>query len=431
MPKPTERLAISGWGALTPLGFTAQETWNALLGRQSGIRALSESWASDLPCRIAGSLNERAGESPFQSLEPLLQRRLDRSSQLALLAAREAWSQASQQLGNVDSNRIAVVIGTGIGGLASLERQHSNLLDAGPSRVTPLTVPMLIPNAAAGQIAIELGIHGGTHTPVSACASGAEALLIAQWLLQDDRADVVLAGGCEAPVNRLSLVGFSAMRALSTHNEAPEQASRPYGKDRDGFVLGEGAGVLVLQPARDVARIASPLGWLLACGSSSDGHHMVAPEPEGIQASRAIRDALRRAEISAADLSFVQGHATGTPLGDLAEARALRRALGPALDSLPVTAPKSQLGHLLGAAGAVETILALQALRAGKVPASLNAKPVDPEVNLNVVQDPLSLGNNLGQPSSTASTSERLALKNAFGFGGHNISLVLAAPCPA
>jgi 3-oxoacyl-[acyl-carrier-protein] synthase II len=286
--------------------------------------------------------------------------------------------------------------------------------------VNPLTVPMLIPNAAAGQIAIDLGLHGGAHTPVSACASGAEALLLAQLLLNDDRADLVIAGGSEAPVNRLGLVGFAAMRALSCRNEAPEQASRPYGLERDGFVLSEGAGMLVLQRAADLpSRIPPPLGWLLACGSSSDGHHIVAPEPEGQHASVAIGDALRRAELSSGDLSFVQAHATGTPVGDLAEARALRRGLGAAADAIPVTAPKGQLGHLLGAAGAVETILALQALRQGVVPKSLNADPLDPAVELAVVQgEPLRL---------PVSGGERYALKNAFGFGGHNISLILAA----
>ncbi len=416
MPKPPERLAVTGWGSITPLGDDAESTWDAILAGRSGIRSVADDWARDLPARVAG----RVDPALTEGLEPLLQRRLDRCSQLALLAARQAWARATPHLSGVDPARVAVVIGTGIGGLATLERQHTNLLMTGPNRVNPLTVPMLIPNAAAGQIAIDLGLHGGAHTPVSACASGAEALLLAQLLINDDRADVVLAGGTEAPVNRLGLVGFAAMRALSCRNEAPEQASRPYGQDRDGFVLSEGAGLLVLQRQRDLANTApAPLGWLQACGCSSDGHHIVAPEPEGLQASLAIADALRRADLAVSDLSFVQAHATGTPVGDLAEARALRRSLGTALDSVPVTAPKGQLGHLLGAAGAVETILALQALRLGVVPRSVNSDPLDPAVDLAVVQ----------QRSLTlaSQTGERYALKNAFGFGGHNISLVLAA----
>ena len=416
MRKPSERLAVTGWGSINPLGHDPESTWQAILSGHSGVSSLADEWAKDLPIRLAG----RVQQDLCETLEPLLQRRLDRCSQLALLAARQAWAQASPHLSGVDPARIAVVIGTGIGGLATLERQHTILLNAGPTRVNPLTVPMLIPNAAASHIAIDLGLHGGAHTPVSACASGAEALLLAQLLITDDRADVVLAGGTEAPVNRLGLVGFAAMRALSSRNEEPEQASRPYGQDRDGFVLSEGAGVLVLQRERDLASGAPPpLGIIQACGCSSDAHHIVAPEPEGLQASQAIADALQRADLTVADLSFVQAHATGTPVGDLAESRALRRGLGNALDHMPVTAPKGQLGHLLGAAGAVETILALQALRQGIVPRSLNSNPLDPAVNLAVVQQ-----ESLVLPSHN---SERYALKNAFGFGGHNISLILAA----
>jgi 3-oxoacyl-[acyl-carrier-protein] synthase II len=418
MARAAERIAVTGWGAITPLAGDAAGTWTATLEGRSGITALQQSWASDLPARIAGCVSaDVAG-----ALDPLQRRRLDRCSQLGLLAARQAWSQARPHLAGIDAARVAVVIGTGIGGLATLERQHCNLLEAGPGRVNPLTVPMLIPNAAAGQIAIDLGLHGGAHTPVSACASGAEALLLAQMLLNDDRADVVIAGGSEAPVNRLGLVGFAAMRALSCRNHAPDQASRPYGRDRDGFVLSEGAGALVLQRPSDLqAGGPRPLGWLLACGSSSDGHHIVAPEPEGLRASAAMADALRRAGLSVEALSFVQAHATGTPVGDLAEARALARTLGARARDLPVTAPKGQLGHLLGAAGAVETILALQALRGGLVPSSVNASPLDPAIELAVVQGaPLAL-------AGGAEAGERYALKNAFGFGGHNISLLLAA----
>jgi 3-oxoacyl-[acyl-carrier-protein] synthase II len=414
MARPTERLAVTGWGCITPLGGSVHATWEAILAGRSGITAVEDSWAADLPARIAG----RVQQDLNTNLEPLQQRRLDRSAQLALLAARQAWIHAAPHCHGVDPSRVAVVIGTGIGGLATLERQHTNLLQLGPSRVNPLTVPMLIPNAAAGQIAIDLGLHGGAHTPVSACAAGAEALLLAQLLLQDDRVDVVLAGGSEAPVNRLGLVGFAAMRALSCRNDAPELASRPYAQDRDGFVLSEGAGVLVLQRAGDLRSDAPVQGWLQACGSSSDGHHIVAPEPEGLQASQAISDALRRAGIEPGDLAFVQAHATGTPVGDLAEARALRRGLGSALDAIPVTAPKGQMGHMLGAAGAVETILALQSLRHGIVPRSVNATPLDPAIDLAVVQEHQALA---------ASGGERYALKNAFGFGGHNISWILAA----
>ena len=416
MPKTPERSAIVGWGSITPLGSNSQSTWQAALSGRSGIQVLQNSWSSDLATRIAGRVDDTA----FASLEPLLRRRADRCAQLALLAARQAWSMALERAPGLDPDRVAVVIGTGIGGLSTMHEQHMQLSEGGPSRVNPLTVPMLIPDAPAGQVAIDLGLHGGAHAPVSACASGAEAMMLAQMLLNDDRADLVLAGGTEAPVNRLGLVGFSAMRALSCRNDEPEQASRPYSLDRDGFVLSEGAGVLAMMRDRD-APAGAALGWQLASGSSSDGHHIVAPEPQGLQASRAIDDALRRADIDPADLCAVQAHATGTSLGDLAEARALRRSLGTAADSLPVCAPKGQLGHLLGAAGSVEAILGLQALNEGILPQSINAEPLDPDIDLAVITaGPLKL---------TKPKSERFMLKNAFGFGGHNISIILAAAC--
>ncbi|QNJ28202.1 beta-ketoacyl-[acyl-carrier-protein] synthase family protein [Synechococcus sp. A15-24] len=418
MASRAEPTAVVGWGSLNPLGADADSTWTSVIAGHSGIQTLQAAWTEDLPVRLAGCVPTRA----LDSLPPLLRRRSDRCAQLALVAARQAWAMAGSITQGLDPSRIAVVIGTGIGGLATMHEQHTQLSAGGPSRVNPLTVPMLIPDAAAGQVAIEFGLLGGAHTPVSACASGAEALMLGQMLLNDDRADLVLAGGSEAPVNRLGLVGFAAMRALSGRNDAPDQASRPYGLNRDGFVLSEGAGVLALMRQRDTPAGAD-LGWLLASGSSSDAHHIVSPEPQGLQASRAIDDALRRADVSASDLCGVQAHATGTSLGDLAEARALRRSLGSAADHLPVCAPKGQLGHLLGGAGAVETILALQALRHGVLPGSLNADPLDPEVELAVAnQGPVELSSDQGQ---------RLLLKNAFGFGGHNISLVLAGSTPA
>ena len=418
MASRAEPTAVVGWGSLNPLGADADSTWASVIAGHSGIKTLQAAWTEDLPVRLAGCVPTRA----LDSLPPLLRRRSDRCAQLALVAARQAWAMAGSIPQGLDPSRIAVVIGTGIGGLATMHEQHTQLSAGGPRRVNPLTVPMLIPDAAAGQVAIERGLLGGAHTPVSACASGAEALMLGQMLLNDDRADLVLAGGSEAPVNRLGLVGFAAMRALSGRNDAPDQASRPYGRNRDGFVLSEGAGVLALMRQRDTPAGAD-LGWLLASGSSSDAHHIVAPEPQGLPASRAIDDALRRADVSPSDLCGVQAHATGTSLGDLAEARALRRSLGSAADHLPVCAPKGQLGHPLGGAGAVETILALQALRHGVLPGSLNADPLDPEVELAVAnQGPMQLSSDQGQ---------RLLLKNAFGFGGHNISLVLAGSTPA
>ena len=413
MPIRPEPSAVVGWGSINPLGVDPETSWQAFRDGQSGIDMIQDDWSLDLPVKVAGRVSPEA----LGDLSPLQRRRSDRCAQLALLAARQAWASALSLTEGIDPNRIAVVVGTGIGGLSTMHEQHRHLTQGGLERVNPLTVPMLIPDAAAGQVAIDLGLQGGAHTPVSACASGAEALMLAQMLLNDDRADLVLAGGAEAPVNRLGLVGFAAMRALSCRNEAPKQASRPYGADRDGFVLSEGAGMIAMMRSRDTPASAAK-GWILASGSSSDAHHIVAPEPQGLQASKAIDDALRRADITSSDLCAVQAHATGTKLGDLAEARALRRSLGSAAEHVPVCAPKGQLGHLLGGAGAVETILALQWLRDGIIPRSCNADPLDPEVDLAVTAK--------GSVELTAEPSRRLLLKNAFGFGGHNISLVLA-----
>ena len=411
----SQRVSIVGWGSVSPLGCDAESTWQSVLAGRSGISSLTAGWSDDLPVRISGCVPDAA----TKSLEPLLQRRSDRCAQLGLLAAREAWAMASAAIGGIDPARVAVVLGTGIGGLHTMHEQHNQLTEGGPTRVNPLTVPMLIPDAAAGQVAIDLGLHGGAHTPVSACASGAEAMMLAQMLLNDGRADLVLAGGTEAPVNRLGLVGFSAMRVLSTRNDSPEQASRPYSKDRDGFVLSEGAGVLAMMREVDTPTDAA-LGWQLACGSSSDGHHIVAPEPQGIQASRAIEDALHRAGIEPSDLCAVQAHATGTVLGDLAEARSLRRSLGHATDHIPVFAPKGQLGHLLGAAGAVEAIIGIQAIHEGVLPKTVNADPVDPAIDINITTK---------QAIKIKSNKDQYMLKNSFGFGGHNISIVLSASC--
>ncbi|EDY37928.1 3-oxoacyl-(acyl-carrier-protein) synthase 1 [Cyanobium sp. PCC 7001] len=410
-----ERIAITGMGVVSPLGCGVEPCWTHYLTGQSGIRLLEQEWAAALPSRLAGVV---PGD-PTASLEPLQKRRLDRYSQLALLAALEAWDQAQLSPAEQgDGARIAVVVGCGIGGLETMGQQYRTLLERGPARVNPVTVPMLIPNAAAGQISIALGAHAGAHTPVSACASSAEALLWALMLLRDDRADVVIAGGSEAPVNPLGLAGFSAMRALSTRNATPELASSPYGRDRDGFVIAEGAGILVLERERDArSRGAHCAGFLLDAGSTADAHHMVTPDPQGTQACAAMQQALGRSGLSLDDLGFIQAHATGTPMGDLAEAQAISCFLGRRHSEIPVTAPKGQFGHMLGGAGAVETIMALRALQSGLIPVSVNAEPRDPAIRLHLVTE---------QPAALAAPSHsRSALKNAFGFGGHNISLVL------
>jgi 3-oxoacyl-[acyl-carrier-protein] synthase II len=350
-------------------------------------------------------------------LGEFLVNRLDRCSQFALLAARQAWSASGLGGHGIAADRMAVVIGTGIGGQSTFIQQYERNA-AGARRVHPLAVAMAMPNAAAAQVAIELGAHGGAHAPVSACASGAEAIGWGQMLLAADQADVVVVGGAEAPIHLATLRGFAEMRALSCRHVDPAGACRPFAQDRDGFVLGEGAGVLVLERLSDAQARHAPIeGLLLGVGMTSDAHHLAMPQPEGLHAAEAIRKALRVAEVGPEDLSMVSAHATGTTLGDIAEARALRLVLGAATDQVWVTAPKAGLGHLLGAAGAVESILTLKALQKAVVPRSLNADPPDPEISLRIARN----GNEPLSPQG-----RRLALKNSFGFGGHNVSLLWA-----
>ena len=368
-----------GWGSVSPLGCDAESTWQSVLAGRSGISSLTAGWSDDLPVRISGCVPDTA----TKSLEPLLQRRSDRCAQLGLLAAREAWAMASAAIGGIDPARVAVVLGTGIGGLHTMHEQHNQLTEGGPTRVNPLTVPMLIPDAAAGQVAIDLGLHGGAHTPVSACASGAEAMMLAQMLLNDGRADLVLAGGTEAPVNRLGLVGFSAMRALSCRNDAPEQASRPYSKDRDGFVLSEGAGVLAMMREQDTP-IGAALGWQLACGSSSDGHHIVAPEPQGTQASRPSRMPSIVPELNPVISAPFRPTPPAPVLGDLAEARSLRRSLGCCRRSHPRLCPQGTTRPSAGSSRSCGSHHRHSSHSAGYFPRNINSDPVDPEVELNV-----------------------------------------------
>jgi 3-oxoacyl-[acyl-carrier-protein] synthase II len=309
----------------------------------------------------------------------------------------------------VEPERLAVVIGTGIGGALTLLGQDNLLETVGMRKVSPLTIPMLMPNGPAAHVGLDLGARGGVHAPVAACASGAEALAIAWRMLRAGEVDVVVAGGAEACIVPITLAGFAQMRAMSTRNDEPERASRPFDRARDGFVLGEGAGVMVLERAEFAAARGAPLhGRLAGVGTSSDGYHITAPEPEGLGAGRAISAALRTAGLDKTDVGHVNAHATATPVGDVAEAAAIRAAIG---DHVVVTAPKSSLGHLLGAAGAVEGLACLLALRDGVVPQTLNLDDPDPAVQLDVVT------------GGAREVQLRAAVNDSFGFGGHNIAL--------
>ncbi|MFE5870698.1 beta-ketoacyl-[acyl-carrier-protein] synthase family protein [Streptomyces roseifaciens] len=407
MSTHTDDVVVTGLGATTPLGGDVASTWSGMLAGQSGISAIEEEWAADLPVKIAGRLRTE----PTEVLDRVQARRMDRCEQIALVAAREAWADAGRP--DVDPERLAVVIGTATGGALTMLGQDDILEASGVRRVSPHTVPMLMANGPAAWVSIDLGAHGGAHTPVSACASGAEAIAMGLDLIRLGRADVVVAGGTEACIHPLPLAGFAQAKAHSTRNDAPGQASRPFDTDRDGFVIGEGAVVVVLERAGSaVARGARAHATLAGAGVTSDAHHITAAHPDG--QVRAMRLALTSAGLDPLAVAHVHAHATSTPKGDLVEARSITEAIGthPA-----VTATKSMTGHLFGAAGAIGALAAILAVRDGVIPATQNLDTLDPEVKLDVVA---------GQPRHGKLTA---ALTNSFGFGGHNASLVFT-PAP-
>ncbi len=410
MSSSETRVVVTGLGATTPVGGTVPQTWAAVLAGRSGARQMEFDWVTqyELPVTFAAQIHT----PPEQVLAKVETRRLDPSSQYALIAAREAWADAGSP--EVEPERLAVAVGSGIGGVWTLLSQWDTLREKGPRRVYPLAVPMLMPNGPAAAISLELGARAGAHTPVSACASGAEGMGYAVHLIRSGRADVVVAGGTEAAVHPMPIAGFAAMQALSTRNDDPTAASRPYDTARDGFVLGEGAAIIVLESeAHARARGARIYAELAGVGMSADAHHITAPEPEGAGASRAMLEAVAAAGASIADVAHINAHATSTPVGDVAEANAIRRAFGAAADAIPVSATKSMTGHLLGAAGALEAVFTILALHHRLAPASINLDSMDPQIALDVVHG----------AHRTLPTGDLLALDNSFGFGGHNVAL--------
>lgn len=405
----TPEVVVTGVGMTTPVGGDVASSWSAILAGQSGVRPIDAEWIAEQPARIAGQL----AVEPSEVLTKVETRRLDRSQQAAVIAAREAWQDAGAPA--VEPERLGTVIGTGIGGVTSLLEAYDTLNERGWSRVSPHMVTMIMPNGPAAVVGLEIGARAGVHSPVSACASGAEAIANAARMIRDGRADVVLTGGTEAVICGITMAGFSAMRALSTRNDDPTAASRPYDTDRDGFVMGEGAGIVVLE-SRDhaKARGASIYGVYGGAGMTSDGHHIAQPDPEGAGAARAMTAALADAGVSAADVYHVNAHATSTPQGDIAEAVAIRRALGSDADQALVTGTKSMTGHLLGGAGAIESIFTILALRDRTAPPTINLENMDPEIQIPVAAN---------SPHELPS-GDIAALNNSFGFGGHDVALV-------
>ena len=399
-------VVVTGIGATTPLGGDIQSTWTALLAGESGVSTLEYDWVQtyDLPVTFAGQIKVR----PEDVLERQEFKRLDPSAQLALISAREAWADAGSP--DIDPERILVDYATGIGGLWTLLDGWDTLREKGPRRVLPMTIPMLMPNAAAAAISMGLNARGGARTVVSACASGTESIANAYEHLQLGLADIVIAGGTESVVHPMPIASFAAMQALSKRNDDPARASRPYDVDRDGFVLGEGAATLILETKEHAeARGARIYAELAGAGVTSDSFHITAPDPEGLGASRAVLAALAQAGAKPQDVTHINAHATSTPVGDIAEFAALQAVFGKHTHTIPVSATKAATGHLLGGTGALEAAFTVLAIHHRTAPPTINLDNQDEAIVLDVVTSPRDLG-----------SGAQLAISNSFGFGGHN-----------
>jgi 3-oxoacyl-[acyl-carrier-protein] synthase II len=401
-------VVVTGLGATTPLGGDVASTWSAMLAGTSGVRRLTDDWVENLPVKIAAP----AAVDPVDIVGRVQSRRLDRYEQLGLVAAREAWADAGAPA--VDPWRFGVTVTSGIGGIGSTLTAYDALREKGWNRISPYTVPMLMPNGAAGWISMEFGARAGASVMVSACASGADSIGYGMDMIRSGRADVVLAGGTEAAIMALNIGAFAAMRAMSTRNDDPSRASRPFDKGRDGFVLGEGAAVLVLESrAHALARGARIYAEVAGAGYSSDAYHIAHGAPDGSGIARAIANALSDSGVAAEQVVHVNAHATSTPEGDPLEARAIFDALG---SETVVSATKSMTGHLLGGAGAVESVAAILALRDRTAPPTINVDEVDDDIKIDLATSVRSLAPHDDRPMAV--------LNDAFGFGGHNVALV-------
>ncbi|QCX76365.1 3-oxoacyl-[acyl-carrier-protein] synthase 2 [Streptomyces sp. YIM 121038] len=415
MNSTNRTVVVTGIGATTPLGGDAASTWEGLLAGRSGVSLLEQDWAADLPVRIAGQIAVEPGE-----ILPRPQaRKLDRSAQFALIAAQEAWKDAgftakAGEDASVDPDRLGAVVASGIGGVTTLLDQYDVLREKGVRRVSPHTVPMLMPNSPAANVGIALGARAGVHTPVSACASGAEAIGYAIEMIRTGRADVVVAGGTEAAVHPLPIVAFGNMMAMSKNNDDPQGASRPWDVDRNGFVLGEGAGVVVLESEEHArARGAKIYVEAVGQGISADAHHITQPEPSGSGIAQALRHLVENNDLKPSEIAHINAHATSTPQGDIGEIKALRKAFGDDVDHMAIASTKSMTGHLLGGAGGVETVATVLALKHRVAPPTINIENLDPEVDADIIR-----GEARPLPEGTIA-----ALNDSFGFGGHNVVL--------
>lgn len=414
---PRQRVVVTGLGAVTPLGLDVQSFWNNAISGVSGAAPITRFDASAFTTRFACELK---GFDPYAYMDKKSVKRTDPFTHYAHAAATEALKDAAidtKALTDAQRARIGVMIGSGQGGMHTLEAQAEALRTGGPSRVSPFLVPMMIVDGAGGFVAMQHGLRGPNHAVVSACATGNDNLLSALDAIRAGRADIILAGGAEAVITPLGVGGFAAARALSTNNENPTLASRPFDIARDGFVIGEGAAMLVLETLESAERRGARIyAELLGVGAACDAYHMTAPSPDGIGARLAMTAALEESRLTAGDVDSINMHATSTPIGDVAECFAVRSVFGDAASKISITSTKSMTGHMLGAAGAAEAVLTVLSIVNGVVPPTINVSEVDPECGLTVV-------------ANTAQKRDvRVALSNAFGFGGHNTAAIFAAP---
>ncbi len=405
------RVVITGMGVVSPVGLNVPEFWSSLVEGRGGIGPVTRFDTSNLGVRFAGELK---GFDPSLSMEAKEVKRADPFVQYAMAAAREATGQAKLEPGAVDPPRLGAIVGSGIGGITTLEAQHSTLITKGPTRVSPFFVPMMIVDMASGRISIEYDAKGSNFSTVSACSSGAHAIGEAFRLLRHGELDACITGGAEAPITPLAMAGFTNMKALSERNEDPGRASRPFDAERDGFVMAEGAGIFVLETLENARRRGvEPLAELVGYGSTADAHHITAPAPLGEGAARAMQLAIESAGLSPSDIDYINAHGTSTPLNDKYETMAIHTVFGDHAKKLCVSSTKSMTGHLLGAAGAVELAATVMTLVNGVIPPTINYEHPDPECDLDYV------------PNTARKRPARVALSNSLGFGGHNVSLIV------
>lgn len=404
------RVVVTGIGLVTPLGLDRKSTWKALLDGESGIDHISSFNAEGFTSRIAAEVK---GFEPSELIGKKEARRLDRFSQFAAVASLEALEHSGIKMENEDADRVAVMIGSGVGGIITITDQHAILQQRGPTRVSPFLVPMMLPDMAAGKVSMMIGAKGPNFSIVSACATGADSIGEAAEMIRRGRADVALAGGTEAAICPIGVAGFNSCMALSTRNDDPKTASRPFDAGRDGFVLGEGAGVLVIESESHAkARGATIIAELAGYGASSDAHHVTQPHPEGEGAARAMNHALAQADLKPEDISYINAHGTSTPLNDKFETIAMKRVFGDYAYKVPISSTKSMTGHLLGAAGGIEAAFAVMSISESAVPPTINLEEPDPDCDLNYT------------PHTPLRGRVPTAMSNVFGFGGHNASLV-------